>query len=54
MSSINSFDLQMPVNPTNEYVSRSFIGHGSSYKNRSKDSVINALETGEFVWNMAT
>jgi len=31
-----------------------FIGHQSVYKRRSKDSVINARDTGEFVWNMAT
>ncbi|KAJ5450515.1 FMN-binding split barrel [Penicillium daleae] len=31
-----------------------FIGHQSVYKSRSKDSVINAQETGEFVWNMPT
>jgi flavin reductase (DIM6/NTAB) family NADH-FMN oxidoreductase RutF len=31
-----------------------FIGHQSIYKSRSKDSVINARDTGEFVWNMAT
>ncbi|TVY91879.1 Uncharacterized protein LAWI1_G003169, partial [Lachnellula willkommii] len=31
-----------------------FIGHQSVYKRRSKDSVVNAKETGEFVWNMAT
>ena len=31
-----------------------FVGHQSVYKRQSKDSVINARETGEFVWNMAT
>ncbi|KIM95884.1 hypothetical protein OIDMADRAFT_33292 [Oidiodendron maius Zn] len=31
-----------------------FVGHQSVYKRRSKDSVVNARETGEFVWNMAT
>jgi flavin reductase (DIM6/NTAB) family NADH-FMN oxidoreductase RutF len=31
-----------------------FIGHQSVYKRRSKDSVVNARDTGEFVWNMAT
>lgn len=31
-----------------------FIGHQSAYKRRSKDSVVNARETGEFVWSMAT
>ncbi|KAK8912047.1 hypothetical protein VCV18_013027 [Metarhizium anisopliae] len=31
-----------------------FIGHQSVYKKRSKDSVVNARDTGEFVWNMAT
>ncbi|KAH8703931.1 hypothetical protein BGW36DRAFT_287926 [Talaromyces proteolyticus] len=31
-----------------------FIGHQSAYKRRSKDSVVNASDTGEFVWNMAT
>lgn len=31
-----------------------FIGHQSAYKRRSKDSVVNARDTGEFVWNMAT
>ncbi|KAH8806041.1 hypothetical protein F5884DRAFT_710023 [Xylogone sp. PMI_703] len=30
------------------------IGHQSLYKKRSKDSVVNARETGEFIWNMAT
>ena len=31
-----------------------FVAHQSVYKRRSKDSVVNARETGEFVWNMAT
>jgi len=31
-----------------------FIGHQSPYKRRSKDSVVNARDTNEFVWNMAT
>lgn len=31
-----------------------FVGHQSVYKRRSKDSVVNAREMGEFVWNMAT
>ncbi|KAJ5453716.1 FMN-binding split barrel [Penicillium daleae] len=31
-----------------------FVGHQSVYKGRSKDSVVNAQETGEFVWNMPT
>ncbi|KAF7944618.1 uncharacterized protein EAE97_005251 [Botrytis byssoidea] len=31
-----------------------FIAHQSVYKQRSKDSVNNAKDTGEFVWNMAT
>ena len=31
-----------------------FTGHQSVYKRQSKDSVINARDTGEFVWNMAT
>ncbi|KAI9649470.1 hypothetical protein NHQ30_002046 [Ciborinia camelliae] len=31
-----------------------FIGHQSVYKRQSKDSVNNAKDTGEFVWNMAT
>ncbi|KAN0073987.1 hypothetical protein V8E54_007924 [Elaphomyces granulatus] len=31
-----------------------FIGHQSVYKGRSRDSVVNARDTGEFVWNMAT
>ncbi|QSZ31896.1 hypothetical protein DSL72_001465 [Monilinia vaccinii-corymbosi] len=31
-----------------------FIGHQSIYKRDSKDTVNNAKDTGEFVWNMAT
>ncbi|TVY75825.1 Uncharacterized protein LSUE1_G005857 [Lachnellula suecica] len=31
-----------------------FVAHQSVYKRRSKDSVVNARKTGEFVWNMAT
>jgi flavin reductase (DIM6/NTAB) family NADH-FMN oxidoreductase RutF len=31
-----------------------FIAQQSAYKGRSKDTVVNARETGEFVWNMAT
>ncbi|KAM3067987.1 hypothetical protein ACMFMG_011037 [Clarireedia jacksonii] len=31
-----------------------FIGHQSVYKRDSKDSVRNARDTGEFVWNMST
>ncbi|KAJ4855441.1 flavin reductase like domain-containing protein [Trichoderma breve] len=31
-----------------------FVGHQSVYKRESKDSVVNARQTGEFVWNMAT
>jgi flavin reductase (DIM6/NTAB) family NADH-FMN oxidoreductase RutF len=31
-----------------------FIGHQSVYKGRSKDTVINCIDTNEFVWNMAT
>ena len=29
-----------------------FIGHQSLYKKRSKDTVMNCIETNEFVWNM--
>jgi hypothetical protein len=39
---------------TNDLAFCRFVGHGSHYKNRSKDSVVNARETGEFVWNLAT
>jgi flavin reductase (DIM6/NTAB) family NADH-FMN oxidoreductase RutF len=31
-----------------------FVGHQSLYKQRSKDTVMNCIETNEFVWNMAT
>lgn len=31
-----------------------FVGHQSVYKRRSKDTVINCIETNEFVWNMPT
>ncbi|RDW85450.1 hypothetical protein BP5796_03775 [Coleophoma crateriformis] len=31
-----------------------FVGHQSLYKRRSKDTVMNCIETNEFVWNMAT
>jgi hypothetical protein len=31
-----------------------FIAQQSEYKKRSKDSVVNARSTGEFVWNMVT
>ena len=31
-----------------------FVGHQSVYKRRSKDTVINCMETNEFVWNMPT
>ncbi|WYZ43083.1 hypothetical protein EsH8_VI_000782 [Colletotrichum jinshuiense] len=31
-----------------------FVGHQSLYKLRSKDTVLNCIETNEFVWNMPT
>ena len=31
-----------------------FVGHQSLYKRRSKDTIMNCIETNEFVWNMAT
>ncbi|RFU82171.1 flavin reductase like domain [Trichoderma arundinaceum] len=31
-----------------------FIGHQDLYKKRSRDTVMNCIETNEFVWNMAT
>ena len=33
---------------------RRFVGHQSVYKNRSRDTVMNCIETNEFVWNMPT
>jgi hypothetical protein len=32
----------------------SFVGHQSVYKWRQKDTVINCIDTNEFVWNMPT
>ena len=31
-----------------------FVGHQSLYKRRAKDTVMNCIETNEFVWNMPT
>ena len=31
-----------------------FVGHQSVYKGRAKDTVMNCIETNEFVWNMPT
>lgn len=32
----------------------SFVGHQDLFKNRARDTVMNCIETNEFVWNMAT
>jgi hypothetical protein len=32
----------------------SFVGHQSVYKWRQKDTVLNCIDTNEFVWNMPT
>lgn len=43
-----------PVTSAHGTTPSSFVGHQSLYKLRSKDTVLNCIETNEFVWNMPT
>ena len=59
--STTSKDSQDNLGPYSQFTNVSFdpptilfISYQSVYKGRSKDSVINAQETGEFMWNMPT
>ena len=59
--STKSHDGQDNLGPFSQFTNVSFdpptilfVGHQSLYKQSSKDTVMNCIETNEFVWNMAT